>query len=96
MRNASLAFGTYKEIIESMVERFAGLKIHKKEFDWLQTYDTIRRAIENGFGISSLSYEKQVWLSKQIRSYKYSNLSDSHMKQIEELVKLIKDNAYGV
>lgn len=85
-----------KEIIESMVERFAGLKIHKKEFDWLQTYETIRRAIENGFGISSLSHEKQVWLSKQIRSYKYSNLSDSHMKQIEELVKLIKDNAYGV
>ena len=88
--------GEEKEIIGSMAERFAGLKIHKKEFDWLQTYETIRRAFENGFGISSLSNEKQVWLSNQIRSYKYGNLSDSHMKQIEELVKLIKDNAYEV
>jgi hypothetical protein len=85
--------GEEKEIIESMVERFAGLKIHKKEFDWLQTYETIKRAIENGFGISSLSSEKQVWLSNQIRSYRYNNLSDTHMKQIEDLVILIKENA---
>ena len=85
--------GEEKDIIESMVERFAGLKIHKKAYDWLQTYETIRRAIENGFGISSLSSEKQVWLSNQIRSYRYNNLSDSHMKQIEDLVHLIKENA---
>lgn len=85
--------GEEKEIIESMVERFAGLKIHKKEFEWLQTYETIKRAIENGFGISSLSSEKQVWLSNQIRSYRYNNLSDTHMKQIEDLVIQIKENA---
>ena len=85
--------GEAKEIIESMAERFAGLKINKKEFDWLQTYETIKRAIENGFGISSLSNEKQIWLSNQIRSYRYNNLSDTHMKLIEDLVKQIKEHA---
>ena len=85
--------GEEKEIIESMAKRFAGLKIHKKVFDWLQTYETIKRAIENGFEISSLSSEKQVWLSNQIRSYRNNHLSDTHKKQIEDLVILIKENA---
>ena len=86
--------GEEKEIIESMAERFASLKIHKKDYDWLQTYQAIKRAFENGFQISSLSNEKQIWLIHQIRSYKCNRLSNPHMKQIEELVKLIKENAY--
>ena len=85
--------GEEKSIIESMAERFAGLKIHKKEYDWLQKYDTIKRAIENGFGVSSLSQEKQTWLTNQIHSYKYHTLNESHVKMIEDLINLIKQNA---
>lgn len=88
--------GEEKQIIEAMASRFSGLKIHKKEYDWLQSYNTIRRAIENRFDISSLSPEKQQWLTKQINAYKYGRLSPTHTTKIEELIKLIQANVKRV
>lgn len=88
--------GDELSILESMIDRFSGLKIHKKAYDWLQNFETIKRALENGFGLSSLSQEKQTWLNNQVRAWKYGRLSPSYIENVDELIKLIEKNVKRV
>lgn len=88
--------GDERDIILSMVSKFEGLRVSKKEYDWQQNYRTIKTAFENGFGVSSLSIEKQEWLSNQLRNYKYHSISVEHAALLDELILIMKANAKRV
>lgn len=80
-------------IIRAMQNKFEGLKVNKKDYDWRQRLQTIKNALMNGFSITSLSSEKQRWLAKQIQNYKYGRLTDERHEMITEILNLLDANA---
>ena len=79
-----------RAIIEAMSQKFNGLKINKKDYDWRNKIEEIERIIENGNGVSSLTPETQTWLTKQVQAYKTEKLSLPHMQIIEKLINKLK------
>lgn len=80
-------------IVQMMIERFDGLKVHKKGYDWQQYYSAIKTSLESGNSVLKLSSEQQDWLTRQIRNYKYRYVSGEHASMIEELIVLLKADA---
>ena len=80
-------------IIRTMLNKFEGLKVNKKDHDWQQQLQTIKTALMNGFSITSLSNEKRQWLAKQIQNYKYGRMTEERCAMMTEIFNLLDTNA---
>lgn len=80
-------------IIRNMLNKYEGLKVNKKDYDWQQQLQTIRNALMNGFSITSLSNEKRQWLAKQIQNYKYGRMTEERCARMMEIFNLLDANA---
>ena len=80
-------------IIRNMLNKYEGLKVIKKDYDWQQQLQTIKNALMNGFSITSLSNEKRLWLAKQIQNYKYGRMTEERCAMMIEIFNLLDTNA---
>ena len=80
-------------IIRNMLNKYEGLKVNKKNYDWQQQLQTIKNALMNGFSITSLSNEKRLWLAKQIQNYKYGRMTEERCAMMIEIFNLLDTNA---
>ena len=80
-------------IIRNMLNKYEGLKVNKKDYDWQQQLQTIKNALMNGFSITSLSNEKRLWLAKQIQNYKYGRMTEERCAMMIEIFNLLDTNA---
>ena len=81
--------GEEKDIIESMAERFAIYKIHKREYDWQSKYGLVKKYITEG-RYNEMPNDLEDWINHQFKSYK--TLSQAHKDDLTNLIKLLSKN----
>lgn len=91
LENGELS-GEEKLIIESMYNRFAPLKINKKDYDWEQKFSAVKAALIQSSGLESLPDSLQEWFWMEARNYRYGRIAEHRKEQIEELLELRGQN----
>ena len=90
-----MAKGTLGEdekcIVAQMQDRFEKFRIDKREFDWLQNYNTIKEHFELGGRYSELSSTLQKWINIQMTNLKYNKAPFNKTDLLIELANIIND-----
>ncbi len=80
-----------EEIIIQLQQKYAGLKVSKRDYDWLQIYNEVKCHFESGCLYSSLSEENRRWLDSQLRNLRYRDVPENRINLLIELATIIAD-----